>query len=149
MDLREPYLPKKFRPEGSEESALYSFYLRCLPIIKKVAVNYVNLDVASGMEDFINQGFFGVRETFFLYKNNSSSLKWTSFLVWQLQKCNAELCPQKDKMVVISDKEGDTEVLSYQKFQKVKRTLPSDAIYTVISRLSSLEDLARTNRIWE
>ncbi len=49
--------------------------------------------------------------------------------------------PLKDRIVVVNYPDGLAAIFSYQKFQKIKRNLPEQVKYTVISRISSLNDI--------
>lgn len=135
-------LPEVFQ-KNSEGDGLGVFYEACLPIIRKVAAAYTRLDPAVGLEDLINHSFFAVRETFLHYKHNSSNLKWTSYLVWRLRKSFTELCPLKDRLVVLYYRDGRMQVAPYPEFEKLKRKLPAGTDYIVISRFSSYENLAK------
>jgi len=125
-----------------ENAAVHSFYTKCIPIIKKVAANYLTLDTINDMEDFLQQGYLAVLDTFRQYRHqDQTDLKITSYLVWQLQKVFADLCPPKDRIVVVNYPDGMAAIISYQKFQKIKRNLPDKAKYTVISRMSSMNEI--------
>lgn len=147
MEDREAKLWDILKQNGPEEDVLPAFYNACLPIIRKMALKYAKLDVAVGFKDLVNHGYFAARNTFLHFKSDRGKLKITSYLGWQLQKVFAELCPLRDRMAVIYYPAGTTEVISYQKFQKIKKKLPPGAEFRVISRMVSRDDFENGGKV--
>jgi len=117
-----------------------NMYTRCMPLIKACVRRYEKLDAVSGREDLVNQAYLAVYEAVRTFNVKRSNAKFTSILTWCLQKQFESQCPSADKQVELIYPDGQTDLIPYKKFQKVKRSLPVGTEWTVTSRYTSRDD---------
>lgn len=106
-----------------------------------MAARYSNPDPSVGFDDLEQQGYFGAVNTFDHFRKGPEAMKITTYFHLHLKKSFAELCEAKNRLVILSFPDGKKEIISYQKFQKIKKKLPQEVTWTVISRFISYEML--------
>ena len=115
-------------------------YKLSLPLIKSVVKRYERLLAISDRDDMLHQAYLAVYDTTSTYRPDSGA-KYSTLLIWNIQKYFEKICPSSDKQVEVTYPDGRVTVMGYKKFQKVKRDLQAfGAKWTVVSRYTSLDE---------
>ncbi|HOL44413.1 MAG TPA: hypothetical protein PLN56_10125 [Methanoregulaceae archaeon] len=119
-----------------------TIYQLSQPIIKSMIRRYESLDSINETEDFLQQAYLAITQTILTYRKqtNSPTAKFSTVLYWQLQKEFESLCPSNHRQVELTYPDGRSAIISYKRFQKIKKQLPPGTQYTVSSRMTELAD---------
>jgi RNA polymerase sigma factor (sigma-70 family) len=114
-------------------------YRENFPLISSLARRYSKIDPSVSYEDFIQEAYIAVANAIkdFIPR---SGLNFSSFLFWHLQKRFHGLL-KDDKVVEVRHPDGELELISYGAFLRIKRKLPGECQWRVLSTTSSLEEL--------
>ncbi len=123
----------------AREDEILDLYNENLPMIKSTAHRYSGIDPSVAYEDLMQEAYIAVANAVKSFIPHNG-LNFSSFLYWQLQKSFHGLL-KDDKVVEISGPGGEPELIPYGRFLRIKRKLPQQMEYRVISVSSSLEDL--------
>lgn len=118
-------------------------YQKSIPLIKSIAKRYVNLTDVNEEEDFLQEGYLAVVNALQNY-NRENGCKFSTYLTWQIQKCFERLCPSEEMMVEIRRNGDRPIVVSYKHFQKIKKTLPMDAEWTILRKNIPFDSFTNT-----
>lgn len=129
------------RPSQASHSSLTEkMYYQSLPLIKSVVKRYEKLDTATDRDDLLNQAYLAVSDAIVIYRP-AGGAKFSSVLMWCLQKQLEKICPASHKQVDITYPDGRKAVMAYKKFQKIKKQLLAEgAEWTVSSRYTQLDE---------
>ena len=122
-------------------SILNEIYTKTLPMIKKIIRKYIKLDATAEVDDFLHQAYLALYDAMIAYRQEAGDTKFSTVFIWYLQKSFEKLCPMNERQVEIIYAAGASQIISYKRYLKIKRTLPENTNVRVMNRYVSLNQI--------